>query len=113
MRRTTPVRSWWKNFRNDAVKLILLIAGALTIFPRLGCSEDAAEKARVYQADVDFLLDELPKRAGRFFELKKIDWSKVTEEFRAEVKNVKTDQEHLKLCARLIARLRDGHAGVV
>jgi carboxyl-terminal processing protease len=72
----------------------------------------APARAEIYAKDLDFLLDELPKRAGRFFELKKIDWKKIAEQFRTEVKNVRTDEEHVKLCARLIARLRDGHAGL-
>jgi hypothetical protein len=74
---------------------------------------DDAPKADVYAKDVEFLLTELPKQAGRFFELKKIAWDKISEQFRADVKNVKTDEEHLKLCVRLMARLRDGHAGIV
>lgn len=66
-----------------------------------------------YEKDVAFLLEELPKHAGRFFELKKIDWPAVDAEFRAAVKSVKSDGEHLTLCARLMARLKDGHAGIV
>jgi len=66
----------------------------------------------VYAKDVDFLLEELPKQAGIFFESKKIDWEAVKSEFREAVKTVKTDEEHLKLCGRLIARLKDGHASL-
>src|SRR5688572_30496313 len=90
----------------------LFATAAAQFCPALHASEPAA-KADVYVKDVEFLLDELPKRAGRFFELKKIDWKKIGEQFRAEVKDVRTDEDHLKLCSRMIARLRDGHAGLV
>jgi C-terminal processing protease CtpA/Prc len=62
---------------------------------------------------VEFLLAELPKEAGRFFKQKKIDWQAVTDQFHKEVATVRGDEEHLKLCSRLVARLRDGHAGIV
>ena len=66
-----------------------------------------------YAHDVEFLLAELEKRAGRFFPLKGVDWAKVSAQFRQEVKSVRSDAEHVKLCQRLIARLRDGHAGLL
>lgn len=66
-----------------------------------------------YAKDIAFLLDELPKHAGRFFELKRIDWDAVRAEFSAAASGVKTDGEHLVLCSRLVARLKDGHAGLV
>ncbi|MFN0126388.1 MAG: S41 family peptidase [Verrucomicrobiales bacterium] len=69
--------------------------------------------SEAYEQDVAFLLEELPKHAGRCFELKKIDWPAVESEFRAAVKTVKSDGEHLILCRRLMARLKDGHAGIV
>jgi carboxyl-terminal processing protease len=70
----------------------------------------ADAKTAVYEKDVEFLLKELPQKAGHFFALKKIDWRKVSEQFRKEVKTVKDDVTHVKLCNRLVARLRDGHA---
>lgn len=73
----------------------------------------AGEKTEVYAKDVDFMLTELPKKAGHFFETKHIDWKKVGMEFRAAAKKVKSDEEHLKLCYRLIARLKDGHAALI
>jgi len=86
------------------------------LFALLGLRPALAQdtpKTEVYAKDVDFLLTELPKKAGHFFEQKKIQWDAVSAEFREAVKQVHTDQEHLKLCARLIARLHDGHAGIV
>ncbi len=66
----------------------------------------------IYEKDVRFLLEELPKQAGRFFQLKGIDWEAVKAEFLEAVKSVKTDEEHVKLCGRLLARLKDGHASL-
>lgn len=94
------------------MKLRAVFAAAIACLP-CGISGEEASRPNAYEKDVEFLLEELPKQAGRFFELKKIDWPKVSEEFRAAVKSVHNDEEHLKLCSRLIARLRDGHAGIV
>ncbi len=74
---------------------------------------DEARDVSIYAADVEFLLGELPKHAGGFFAAKKIDWAAVSAEFREGVKGVKDDGAHLVLCSRLLARLRDGHAGVI
>lgn len=70
-------------------------------------------RAAVYERDVEFLLDKLEEKAGHFFRAKGIDWKKVAQEFRAQAKSVKTDVDHVRLCTRLVARLRDGHAGLV
>ena len=64
----------------------------------------------VYARDVEFLLSELPQRAGHFFPSKGIDWRAVSHQFRAEVAGVSNDVQHVKLCQRLLARLKDGHA---
>lgn len=61
-------------------------------------------------ADIEFLLTEFKKQAGRLIEVKGIDWDKVSAWCRAESGKVKTDEDHLRLCQRLLARLRDGHA---
>jgi hypothetical protein len=87
----------------------------------LGCVFGAALLPRLrsqdvtvdYAKDVDFLLTELEKKAGVFFATKKVDWHAVSERFRVEVRTVKDGTAHLKLCNRLVARLRDGHAGLV
>lgn len=70
------------------------------------------KKPSPYTEDVEFLLVELEKQAGGFFRLKGIDWRAVSRQFRAEARKVKTDPEHIRLCTRLIARLRDGHAAL-
>jgi carboxyl-terminal processing protease len=71
-----------------------------------------AEPKAAYAEDIDFLLAEFEKKAGHFFAAKKIDWKKVSEQFRTEAKDVADDVAHVKLCARLLARLRDGHASI-
>lgn len=94
--------------------LPLALVGALLA---LSLSDRARAKDErdpsVYARDVEFLLDELEKKAGHFFKLKGIDWGRIETQFRAEAKKVRTDAEHVKLCARLLSRLRDGHAGLV
>ena len=89
-----------------------LLTGTLALVTSSLLAQDT-ERAAVYEKDVEFLLEELPKQAGRFFALKKIDWAQVSTQFRDEVKTVRSDEDHLKLCSRLLARLRDGHAGIV
>jgi carboxyl-terminal processing protease len=89
--------------------LTLTGAGALTLPGRASAQAGDA----VYAGDIAFLLTEFEKQAGHFFPVKKIDWPSVSREFQEAVKSVKTDAEHLKLCQRLTARLKDGHAGIV
>ncbi len=73
----------------------------------------AGEKGDVYAKDVAFLLEELPRKAGHFFETKGIDWQAVSAEFTQAVKDVRSDEDHLRLCNRLVARLKDGHASLI
>jgi carboxyl-terminal processing protease len=91
----------------------LCLAGAASFTPSFLLTIRAAENTRpAYEKDVEFLLTGLERQAGHFFQLKGIDWPTVAGQFREEVKSVKSDAEHLKLCLRLLARLKDGHAGV-
>jgi carboxyl-terminal processing protease len=78
-----------------------------------GRASAAEDRSSVYATDVRFLLDELSKHAGHFFELKQINWTAVREEFRDTARLSQSDGAHLVLCSRLMARLRDGHAGLV
>ena len=78
----------------------------------LGALPAAGRAAVDYEADVRVALDEIEKECGHFFELKKIDWDAVRSDFLAAAKEVKSDQDHLVLLVRLLARLRDGHAKV-
>jgi C-terminal processing protease CtpA/Prc len=96
-------------------------AGLLTLgilagsgFPaRLAAAGPEKKKTSPYEADVAFLLAEFEKQAGHFFAVKGIDWKAVAKEFQAAAKKVRTDEEHLKLCTRLVGRLEDGHAGII
>jgi carboxyl-terminal processing protease len=98
--------------------LIPVVAGAAPVEPAptprpASAPASAAPEGEAkagYAKDVEFLLTELEKRAGHFFTLKKIDWPKVSAQFREEVKQVPDDSAFAKLCARLLARLKDGHA---
>ncbi len=74
---------------------------------------DFVRAASLYEEDVRFALEAIEKECGHFFELKKIDWEAVGKEFLEEAKSVETDQEHLVLLWRLLARLKDGHAAVL
>ncbi|MGH9361188.1 MAG: S41 family peptidase [Thermoanaerobaculia bacterium] len=97
-------------------RALLLGAGGVALLGASAASfralAAAGPKQADYPRDVEFLLAELEKKAGHFFPGKGVDWKKVAAEFRIEVKQVKTDEEHLKLCQRLLARLRDGHAAI-
>ena len=95
--------------RNAARALVLAVAVA-TVPAAPATAGPGADK---YAKDVDFLLSECGKKAASLLQRKGVDWDAVEKEFRAAVKGVKNDSDHLKLCSRLLARLRDGHAGVV
>jgi hypothetical protein len=73
----------------------------------------AKESAPSYEQDVVFLLDELPKRAKSLLASKGVDWAKATKDLRAAARKVRADDEFVRLVGRVLARLRDGHAGIV
>ena len=87
-----------------------LLCGAAAAWLTGRAAADAG--GEVYARDIDFLLAEFEKQAGHFFEAKKIDWPAVIRDFREAVKGVASDTSHLKLCQRLTAKLKDGHAGI-
>jgi hypothetical protein len=82
---------------------------AAACLPRLHAQEARPD----YAKDVEFLLVELEKKAGHFFELKGVQWKAVGEQFRRQVAEVHDDVAHVKLCERLVAQLHDGHAGLM
>lgn len=82
------------------------------LFLALSLAPFAAAQETDYAADVDFALEALEEKCGHFFKLKGIDWKSVSKQMRKDAKAVSTDQEHLVLLWRLLARLRDGHARV-
>ncbi|MCC6784840.1 MAG: hypothetical protein IT457_18480 [Planctomycetes bacterium] len=71
-----------------------------------------AQRKTDYQADIRFAIEAIGEQCKDLLATKKIDWRKVTAPLLAESRKVKTDAEHLVLCWRLLARLRDGHAEV-
>ena len=88
-------------------RLALLLVGC-------GALEHGATAATisplVASNDVAFLLRELPTRAGHFFAAKGINWAAVSNQFQVEAQAITNEAEHVKLCQRLLARLKDGHA---
>jgi len=93
-----------------------LAAAALILFSLTGSpalpAAPPSDATAVCVKDVDFALETLEKKCGQFFELKKIDWKKVSEEFKADAKKVKDERDHYGLLIRLLARLHDGHSNV-
>ena len=75
-------------------------------------AEGVGEKRRRAESLVEQLNAGVARLHELGIELKSIDWAGVSEQFREEAKSVRTDQEHLVLLVRLLARLKDGHAGV-
>lgn len=68
--------------------------------------------ASAYVDDIDFLLRGFEAKAGALLKVKKIDWAAVSKEFRESAAKTTSDEERLKLVARLVGRLQDGHAGI-
>ncbi len=71
-----------------------------------------AQDAKVYEDDIRFAAREIQKACGDLIKEKKIDWRSIAKTFLTEAKQVQSDQEHLVLLVRLLARLEDGHASV-
>ncbi len=101
-----------KNLPHSRRQFLFLAAAASSTAAAGTARLFAAEKSASCEEDVNFLLDELEKKAGHFFKAKGIDWKQVESEFRAEAKKVKDEVDHVRLCGRLVARLRDGHASL-
>jgi carboxyl-terminal processing protease len=87
--------------------------GLSVIFFGVGLLYPWVSLASEYEDDVAFALDAIETECGHFFELKKIDWEAVREEFSAKAAGVETDEDHLVLLVELLARLKDGHAAVL
>jgi len=65
-----------------------------------------------FEDDVSFALDALEEKCGHFFELKEVEWKAARKEFSKAAKAAKNDADEFLLLARMIARLKDGHAEV-
>ena len=106
----TPREPCFAVLRRQCLSSPFVAILAATVFAP--CLYAAQDQRAVYEKDVEFLLIELEKKAGHFFDVKGVDWPAVGKQFRREVTVVESDAEHLELCLRLLARLRDGHAGL-
>jgi len=78
----------------------------------LAATTIGARGETAYEKDVAFALVEIDKQCRSLLVTKEIDWKKVEKEFAGLARKVKTDQDHLVLLTRLLARLEDGHAEV-
>ena len=79
----------------------------------LGAGVAAAKPSkRTWHKDVVFACEQIEEHCKPLLQIKKINWNKVRGRFLREVRKVKTVQDHYALLVRLIAALRDGHAGV-
>jgi len=95
------------------MKLVLgaLVACVLLLLALVRGGEPAVGAGVDYAKDVEVLLDTFEEEAGALLKAKGIDWAKVRKEFPAAAKKSTSDEDHVRLCGRLVARLRDGHAG--
>jgi len=91
---------------------VIVKAALALVFLVVAPSGFAGDRA-TYKKDVEFLLEQLEKKCGTFFKRKGIDWKKVEREFGGAWKAVKTDVDHYRLCERIVARVKDGHAGII
>ena len=71
-----------------------------------------APQQSVYEKDFEFAVAEIEKSCGGLTAKKKIDLEAVAKELAPVAKAAQTDQDHLMLLIRLLARLHDGHAAV-
>jgi hypothetical protein len=96
----TSSRPWWT---------LLALAALLLLSP----SASARDEADPWKADVAFLLDELPEKARDLLRLKGIDWAKATRDLGREARKIREAGDYVRLVNRILARLEDGHAGIV
>jgi C-terminal processing protease CtpA/Prc len=95
---------------NAAMRAFLTIAVLLPLSPAL--AQGKTDGKTDYASDVKFAIDAVEQQCKTLIASKKIDWKKVTAPLLAESKKTKTDDAHLLLLWRLVARLQDGHAEV-
>ena len=66
----------------------------------------------VYEQDFELAVAEIEKSCGDLMRVKGIDWKAVERELAPAAKAAASDQDHLVVLTRLLARLNDGHAEV-
>lgn len=99
--RAAPMRGKMLAMRRFLSSLLVLMAA----WPAL-----LAQSA--YEKDFRHAHDEIGKQCATLIGAKKIDWKAVDKELAPAAKAVKSDEQHLVLLVRLLARLRDGHCAV-
>jgi C-terminal processing protease CtpA/Prc len=75
------------------------------------CAAPAVAQS-VYEKDLDFALDALERECAALIQQKRIDLKAVRKELSPPAKAARSDQDHLVLLTRLMARMQDGHAQV-
>src|SRR6186713_926294 len=92
----------------NRMKRVLSFALAATALAAMARGQGRTD----YVGDVKFAVDAIEKECKTLLASKKIDWKKVTAPLVVAAKKTKTDEAHLLLLWRLLARLQDGHAEV-
>ena len=83
-----------------------------TLIAVLALAPALAQGKTDYVADVKFAVDAIADQCKVLIASKHVDWKKATAPLLAASKKTKTDDAHLLLLWRLLARLQDGHAEV-
>ena len=96
----------------DMRTLFRLPAKAIAAFVALAIPA-LAQGRTDYRADVQFAIDAIGKECGGLLRQKGIDWKKATKSLKGEAKKLKDPVEYVRLVERILARLQDGHAGIV
>jgi C-terminal processing protease CtpA/Prc len=83
------------------ILFVLLLAGLASAGTKDECKKD-----------VNNAIDEVGKQCKHLIQIKKIKWKKVGADAKRRAKKAKTLQDHYDVLVRIVAQLRDGHAGV-
>ncbi len=92
--------------------LVTVGRGLFALLALLGSPCGAHAAGSVYEKDVESACAQIKQACAVLLKSKNLDWAKVTKAFRKQAKSISTDEEHLALLLRLVARLEDGHASV-
>ena len=93
----------------QALRTLLIALCALLAAPT---GAEAKKSSKKYEKDIAFALKHIEKDCKHFFKTKGIDWKKVSKEMKKAAKQVESDEDHVGLLLRLLARLRDGHSRI-
>ena len=78
----------------------------------LACASFARAQS-IYEKDYHFAVEEVGKACGALIAQKGIDWKAVDKELAPAAAAAASDQDHLVVLTRLLARLHDGHCEVL